>query len=218
MQAREVLQNAKQVLQGMLGHQSRALATPDPGHAKPDSAATVLQAITAGPQPASAEWQETKPKQSLTDGPGPAAPGASGFKEHEACIVCMEAEVQVVFRPCGHAVACQACSALVSATSNDCPVCRCPVQTRHDFCLFLHASLTRGLPMHRRSVCLPESGMTGCVQIHGKTGAHVISVLASLAFVSKTSLGTLISSAGIVWPSHFEYQHLIADICVRAQR
>ena len=37
--------------------------------------------------------------------------------EHEACVVCLDAEVQVLFRPCMHAVACQASSALLAASS-----------------------------------------------------------------------------------------------------
>lgn len=43
---------------------------------------------------------------------------------HE-CKVCMDAPVEVVFLPCGHALACQRCAA-----TNECPVCRCRIEGR----------------------------------------------------------------------------------------
>ena len=50
--------------------------------------------------------------------------------QDDACVVCMETEVQVLFRPCIHAVTCQACSALLAGRSNECPICRCNVKQR----------------------------------------------------------------------------------------
>lgn len=50
--------------------------------------------------------------------------------QQELCVVCMEAQVQVAFRPCMHAVACQACSVLLATKSNECPMCRCVVEQR----------------------------------------------------------------------------------------
>jgi len=43
-----------------------------------------------------------------------------------ACVVCLDAPRAVLFMPCGHAVACAACSGAVA----DCPVCRQPVAQR----------------------------------------------------------------------------------------
>lgn len=43
------------------------------------------------------------------------------------CVVCMDSEPQVIFRPCLHTVACQACAARIAARSNDCPLCRCSI-------------------------------------------------------------------------------------------
>ncbi|XP_077525641.1 death-associated inhibitor of apoptosis 2-like isoform X1 [Haemaphysalis longicornis] len=45
------------------------------------------------------------------------------LKERRLCKVCLDAEVGVVFLPCGHLVACSACA---SALSN-CPVCRAAI-------------------------------------------------------------------------------------------
>lgn len=39
------------------------------------------------------------------------------------CKVCMENDVESVFLPCGHAMACSSCSGRL----RDCPVCRSPV-------------------------------------------------------------------------------------------
>uniref|UniRef100_A0A131XUQ0 Putative inhibitor of apoptosis protein 1 and 2 iap1 iap2 n=2 Tax=Ixodes ricinus TaxID=34613 RepID=A0A131XUQ0_IXORI len=42
------------------------------------------------------------------------------LKEQRLCKICLDAEVGVVFLPCGHLVACPACAASIK----DCPVCR----------------------------------------------------------------------------------------------
>lgn len=42
------------------------------------------------------------------------------LKEQRLCKVCLDAEVGVVFLPCGHLVACPACASALTA----CPICR----------------------------------------------------------------------------------------------
>ena len=59
---------------------------------------------------------------------GDDAHGKSPTADSEACVICMEAAVQVLFKPCMHAIVCQACSALCAARTNECPMCRCHVQ------------------------------------------------------------------------------------------
>ena len=41
------------------------------------------------------------------------------------CVVCLDSEPQIIFKPCLHMVACCACAARIAAKSNDCPLCRC---------------------------------------------------------------------------------------------
>ena len=43
------------------------------------------------------------------------------------CVVCMEQQPEVVFIPCMHAVACQACTSKIVSKSNECPMCRTPL-------------------------------------------------------------------------------------------
>ena len=131
MQARGLLQKAKTMLRGMHSqHIQIPAAATETGPARPCPAATPPQATAAGPQSARSGRQERKSGQSLADGPITTASGAGDAGEHDACIVCMEAKVQIVFSPCGHAVACRACSASLAAKSSVCPVCRCEVQKR----------------------------------------------------------------------------------------
>ena len=40
------------------------------------------------------------------------------------CIVCMEAQLHVIFQPCGHNITCRQCAAKVLAQSCECPMCR----------------------------------------------------------------------------------------------
>ncbi|KAL3257291.1 hypothetical protein MRX96_046499 [Rhipicephalus microplus] len=46
------------------------------------------------------------------------------LKDQRLCKVCLDAEVGVVFLPCGHLVACPACASALS----DCPVCRASIR------------------------------------------------------------------------------------------
>ncbi len=45
------------------------------------------------------------------------------------CVVCMEVAPAVMFWPCLHAVACNACASKIVARSNECPMCRSQVKS-----------------------------------------------------------------------------------------
>ena len=47
---------------------------------------------------------------------------------HEPCAVCLEALPQVIFQPCGHAVACKVCADMIFKRARECPMCRCPLK------------------------------------------------------------------------------------------
>ena len=46
------------------------------------------------------------------------------LKEARICKVCMDAEVSMVFIPCGHLICCVVCA----PSLKDCPMCRQPIQ------------------------------------------------------------------------------------------
>ena len=47
------------------------------------------------------------------------------LREERTCKVCLDNDVNTVFRPCGHLVSCAACAAqLLMQSSPLCPVCR----------------------------------------------------------------------------------------------
>ena len=47
------------------------------------------------------------------------------MKDQKECKICAEREVQVVFIPCGHLVACEICSHKLK----ECPICRQKIKT-----------------------------------------------------------------------------------------
>ena len=44
-----------------------------------------------------------------------------------SCRICMEAEVQVCTKPCGHAIMCQECAQRIARISGECPLCRAQI-------------------------------------------------------------------------------------------
>lgn len=54
----------------------------------------------------------------------PPAPLVAAESEDFECCVCMEAQKSHIFIPCGHFCVCQACAGIISATTQECPVCR----------------------------------------------------------------------------------------------
>ena len=130
VQAKLVLQEAKAILRASRKElQPSGLPSCAPAEA---ILAYSAQVATAGIQP-----QATANLRRLADKPHNTHNGQLHAEQPdvdsqkpEACLICMEAQVQVIFSPCGHAVACQACFALLAGHSNECPVCRCNVQQR----------------------------------------------------------------------------------------
>ncbi|GAX85905.1 hypothetical protein CEUSTIGMA_g13321.t1 [Chlamydomonas eustigma] len=59
-----------------------------------------------------------------------AAPGkaAANNAEDEDCAVCLEAPREVALAPCGHTPVCAGCWEKVRQKSNECPICRTPVE------------------------------------------------------------------------------------------
>ncbi|GAX81080.1 hypothetical protein CEUSTIGMA_g8515.t1 [Chlamydomonas eustigma] len=59
-----------------------------------------------------------------------AAPGkaAANNAEDEDCAVCLEAPREVALAPCGHTPVCGGCWEKVRQKSNECPICRTPVE------------------------------------------------------------------------------------------
>ena len=49
---------------------------------------------------------------------------ADALDPDECCVVCMEAPVQTVFQPCGHAVTCKSCADKICNKGRECPMCR----------------------------------------------------------------------------------------------
>ena len=57
------------------------------------------------------------------------APGDSGRPSFVGeCVVCWEANAELIFRPCGHACACSSCAHLFLTSSALCPMCRAPIE------------------------------------------------------------------------------------------
>ena len=46
----------------------------------------------------------------------------------DECVVCWEADADLIFRPCGHACACSSCAHLFLTSSALCPMCRAPIE------------------------------------------------------------------------------------------
>lgn len=44
-----------------------------------------------------------------------------------SCRICMEAEVQVCTKPCGHAIMCEECAQRITRISGECPLCRAQI-------------------------------------------------------------------------------------------
>ena len=126
VQAKLMLQEAKARLRASRNDLPQSSFLPCSVPAKSTSASPARAAI-AGIRP-----QATADLRRLADKPhnGQLHAATRDSQKHEACLICMKVQVQVVFSPCGHAVACQACSALLAAHSSQCPVCRCNVQHR----------------------------------------------------------------------------------------
>ena len=60
------------------------------------------------------------------DDSNPAEQSSVGpLADHELCVVCMEAELEVSFVPCGHAVTCKPCADKVTKRTGECPLGRC---------------------------------------------------------------------------------------------
>ena len=57
------------------------------------------------------------------------ASGGSGRPSFvDECVVCWEADAELIFRPCGHACACSSCAYLFLTSSALCPMCRAPIE------------------------------------------------------------------------------------------
>ena len=54
------------------------------------------------------------------------AESRNSYIDRNACKVCLEATVEILFRPCKHIVCCETCSVELST----CPVCRCDIADR----------------------------------------------------------------------------------------
>ncbi|XP_077488826.1 baculoviral IAP repeat-containing protein 7-like isoform X1 [Amblyomma americanum] len=68
--------------------------------------------------------KQSSPVAVTPAGSEPSDPEETRLKDQRLCKVCLDAEVGVVFLPCGHLVACPSCaSALV-----DCPICRAAIR------------------------------------------------------------------------------------------
>ena len=49
--------------------------------------------------------------------------------EKKLCVVCMEADKNAIFLPCGHISCCMACAQSVKNSTKKCPVCRGTIQS-----------------------------------------------------------------------------------------
>ena len=54
----------------------------------------------------------------------PRRDGAADDDDGPTCLICMDARIEVVFLPCGHAYVCMQCGGTLAA----CPMCRSPVE------------------------------------------------------------------------------------------
>lgn len=57
------------------------------------------------------------------------AAGEQSYAAHDdnnACIVCLDCPVTVIFNPCGHCVTCAGCAELLVKAKQPCPLCRGP--------------------------------------------------------------------------------------------
>lgn len=97
----------------------------------PQRSATNGVAVTkVATSPEQKESLLSRAKNSLSEGlsegsePSDLALENLRLKDQRLCKVCLDAEVGVVFLPCGHLVACPACASALS----DCPVCRASIR------------------------------------------------------------------------------------------
>lgn len=97
--------------------QSRRAAAPPVGAID----AQVQNALMpqAGQDPRDNKW-----KVSLLDIEGESKSGPPGFQ----CSICLEAEPDVAFEPCGHITCCRKCTRSLHAEGSKCPQCRVVVQ------------------------------------------------------------------------------------------
>ena len=51
--------------------------------------------------------------------------------EEDLCVVCMENQPAVAFKPCMHTVCCQQCAAMIASKANECPMCRVQIEAMY---------------------------------------------------------------------------------------
>ncbi|KAK3279491.1 hypothetical protein CYMTET_12627 [Cymbomonas tetramitiformis] len=114
-------------LESAVSHLHRIWAHPDVQAALPLDGVDDIETLLASGR-AQIEVQEVG-KKWLSQGRCAQGPSGAADQSSFLCVICLDAEREMALVPCGHAVLCRACSQQITLDSNQCPLCKLPIQS-----------------------------------------------------------------------------------------